>query len=103
MPTAVPRGSARAGAGNTIGTFAAGVRGLDPADLSVVDRRHVGVVVACAGGGLQVVQSFELRFGELDLVGCGVLLAAGAAGGGGGRGDVDPGGGGARESGLGRG
>src|SRR3954464_9837631 len=55
---------------------------------SVVDGRHVGVVVACAGGGLEVVQAFELRFGELDLVSRGVLLDASDAAGAGDRGDV---------------
>src|SRR3954471_2738471 len=61
-----------------------------PGGRSAVDRRHVGVVVACACGGLQVVQPFELRVGELDAVGCGVLFDAGDAAGPGDGGDVVP-------------
>src|SRR4051794_41896502 len=64
--------------------------------VSAVDGRHVGVVVACAGGGLEVVEPFELRFGELDLVGQGVLLGSGDAAGGGGGGGVVAAGGGPR-------
>src|SRR4051812_40237850 len=56
--------------------------------VSAVDGRHVGVVVACAGGGPEVVEPFELRFGELDLVSQGVLLDASDAAGAGDRGDV---------------
>ena len=37
--------------------------------------------MACACRRLQVVQPFELRVGELDAVGCGVLLDAGDAAG----------------------
>src|SRR5215207_804393 len=70
------------------------------ATLSAVDGRHVGVVVACTGGGLEVVQPFELRFGELDLVGQGVLLDASDAAGAGDRGDVVSAGKDPRECGL---
>src|SRR3954447_6953429 len=68
--------------------------------VSAVDGRHVGVVVACAGGGFEVVQPVDLRFGEPDLVSEGVLLDASDAAGTGDGGDVVSSGEDPRERGL---
>ena len=53
-----------------------------------VDARHVGFVVAFAGGGREGVQPVELARGQGDEVGRGVLLDPGDAAGAGDRGDV---------------
>ena len=55
---------------------------------SAVDCSHVGLVVAFAGGGREVVEPLDLLGAQLDAVGRGVLLDAGDALGAGDRGDV---------------